>query len=214
MFTVMNELRKLREAGLVKQIKRIKTVRIDPDESLIVHNPTDLQMIVKESKSAVFKLDEARSIRIYRKEGKAEKEFQLLQIGAIHGITPQVYEYGPNYVVMELMQVPNAAQHMETHGITRQFADQLLRLHAVSEQLGFTGGHAPEHIYVSPDGTLKAVNLSDDSVPYDQPPVNLFKGLGERLSVFLEHLEQLDPELHSKWANHPATKKYMNKSAR
>ncbi|MBP1966953.1 hypothetical protein [Paenibacillus aceris] len=199
----MNELNKLREAGLIKKINQMKVVRIDPSEKMMVDNPTDLPLIAKEKKRAVFQIDRTSSLAIYTKPGKAEKEYSLLKLGAPHGITPDPYEYGPKYLVMPLMLAPKASVYLQRNDLTKEFAASLLQLHIVSGRIGFRGGHSPEDIYVMQDGTLKAVNIRDTGSLADHPAKYLLGGLGVRVKEFLTYMKELDPILYEQWTTHP-----------
>ncbi|NHN28994.1 hypothetical protein [Paenibacillus agricola] len=198
------------DAELVKKIKRVIVRRIDPVDEVEVDNPTDLPLIAKERKCAVFQLDETRCVKIFRKAGKAEKEFFLLQRGAAHAITPNAYEYGPLFVVMDLMPYPTAEQYIQTNGLTKELASGLLHLLNASRTIGFTGGHAPRDIYVMPDGTLRAVNISDKRLPLGYPPKKLLKGLGMLANDFLQHVKELDPVIYAQWTSHPELKQTSN----
>ncbi|WP_310225722.1 hypothetical protein [Paenibacillus qinlingensis] len=210
---MMNELRKLMEASVTRKIKSIKVDRVDPTEELTVDNPTDLTLIGIGKKSVTFHLDETRIVKIYAKEGRAEEEYNLLHKGAVYGITPKVYLFGPTFLVLESLKTPNLLSYMEMNGLSQEFTSRLLRLLSVSKELGWGSGHAPEDIYVMPDGTLKVVNISDKAVSADYPPKKLLKGLGTWTGVFLQHLEVLNPELHQQWINHPESQKYVTKTS-
>ncbi|MEH7223929.1 hypothetical protein V7112_08915 [Bacillus sp. JJ1566] len=204
-----NEKKKLREESLIKEFQKIRVIRNDIEEELVeVVNPTDLSILYRQTKYAVFQLDTNRCIKIFAKEGYAEKEYTNLRLGSDKGISPKVYGWGENFVVIENIGDMNARKFVELHGITRELTEKLIQLLRVINEAGFMTNHALEDILVLPDGTLKVIKLKKNLICKSSFPKKIMKGLEENAPIFLELVFKLDQSLYEEWRLQPEFTKY------
>ncbi|WHZ05280.1 hypothetical protein QNH48_11940 [Neobacillus sp. YX16] len=192
------------EAMLINEINKIKVTKPE-STGIIIHNPTDLPIIIQEEKRVVIGIDATRCAAYFEEEEKAEKEFQALQMGAERGITPIVYERRGTYVVMESIQAPTIADYLKNNPLTIELIQKLLGLLDDFKAIGFTRlDHDPAFIFLMPDGSLKVVNLHrHNKLPPKQFPQRMIKGMGNQVTVFLQYVKEFEPTLYNTWKNHP-----------
>ncbi|MEH7385240.1 hypothetical protein V7147_07505 [Bacillus sp. JJ1521] len=207
---IKNEKKKLREEGLIKEFQKIRLLRIDTEEDELVEvdNPTDLPLLFRHNKYAVFQLDTKRCIKIFTKEGYAEKEYTNLRLGADKGISPEVYGWGEKFLVTENIGDTNARKHVELHGITRELTEKLIQLLRMINEEGFMTNHALEDIIILPDGTLKVMKLKKNLISKPSFPKKIIKGLGEKAPMFLQLVFEVDKSLFEEWRLQPEFTKY------
>ncbi|MBP1155873.1 MULTISPECIES: hypothetical protein [unclassified Paenibacillus] len=209
-----NEWRKIKEAQLIEEINKIKVNRPETGEEELVEvdNPTDLPLLTRHKKYAIFGLDEKRCIKIFPKVGKAEQEYHNQRLGAKQGISPQVYDWGPNYIVMESINSPTVAQYLDSYPLTKELTEKLIRLFKNLKEAGFSINQAPENILIMPSGSLMAIGIKSDA-PLAAPfPKKMIKGMGKQVSLFLEYVKEIDEALYISWSSHPDFNGYVAKA--
>ena len=107
--------RRKRVIDLMDDFKLIKVERKETNggKELIIHNPTNLKLIGEGSQGAVFQLSEARCVKIYVNPNSATKEGNALEAAKALNIVPNLYEVGPNYVIMEYLKGPNLKDYLK-----------------------------------------------------------------------------------------------------
>lgn len=200
-----NEWMKLKEAKLIKEIQKIRTIRIDTEEDELVEvdNPTDLPLLYKHEKYAVFRLDENRCIKIFPKENYAEREYTNLRLGAEKGISLDAYDWGPNYVVTDSLEASNLLEHLESNSMTRELVKKIIQFLDGLVEAGFMTNQAPEDILLFPDGSLKTVNLKKNLNTKPAFPKKLLKGLGNNQKRFLQYVMDIDKTRYEEWSRLP-----------
>jgi hypothetical protein len=211
---MINEWTKLKEAGLIREIQKIRTVRLDTEEEewVEVDNPTDLPLLYRHDKYAVFRLDANRCIRIYPKKGEAEREYANLRLGAERGISLDAYDWGPNYVVVEHLEVPSVLEHLNAYVMTRELAERLIQLFNDLDQAGFMTNHAPEEILIGLDGRLRTLNLKKNLISKPPFPKKMLKGLGSHAKTFLRYARDINKAMYEEWSRLPDFSEYDARS--
>jgi hypothetical protein len=204
---------KSKETELIEEIGKIKVTK--PEfRGVLIDNPTDLPVISCEKKRAVIGIDQTRCAVYFDEEEKAQKEFEALQMGEKHGITPKVYGTRGTYVVMELINAPTLAQYLEKNALTKELTQKLLQLLNTFEEVGYTRiDQDPAYIYLMPDGSLKVVNVyRHTKLPPREFPKRMIKRMGKQATLFLQYVKELNPSMYTKWVNHPEFAMTMQKA--
>jgi len=202
---IINKWMKLKEAELVNQIQKIQTIRLDQEEDELVEvdNPTDLPLLSKYEKYAVFRLDENRCIMIFAKEGYAEREYENRRLGAEKGISYDVYEWGKNYVVTDYLEATSLLEYLKSHTMTRDLVEKMIQLLDDLDGAGFMTNQAPEDILILSDGKLKVGNLKKNYTGKRPFPKKLLKGLGDNTKTFLQYMLEMDKARYEEWSRLP-----------
>ena len=208
---IINKWMKYKEPALVKEIQSIRTKRLDTEEEerVEVHNPTDLPLLSKHEKYAVFGLDKNHIVKIYTKKGYAEREFNNLRLGAEKGISFNAYDWGPNFVVTDYSEAPSLLEHLKSHLMTRELAEKITRLLDNLDESGFITNQAPEDILILSDGSLKTVNLKKNLAAKSPFPKKLLKGLGDHTMTFLQFIFEIDKARYEEWSRQPEFQEFV-----
>lgn len=209
-----NEWRKAKEAQLIQEISKIKVFRPETgeEEMVEVDNPTDLPLLSRHKKYAIFGLDEKRCVKIFPKVGKAEQEYHNQRLGAKKGISPQVYDWGPNYIVMESINAPTVAQYLGSYPLTKELTKELILLIKNLEIAGLSVNQSPENILIMPGGGLRVTGIKSDSALPSPFPKKIIKGMGKQVDLFLEYVKEIDEALYTSWISHPEFNGYVLKA--
>ncbi|MFK9094774.1 hypothetical protein [Bacillus salipaludis] len=209
--SIINEWMKLKEAGLVKEIQKIQTVRLDEEEDELVEvdNPTDLSLLSKHEKYAVFRLDENRCILIFAKEGYAEREYENRWLGAKKGISFGAYDWGKNYVVTDYLEATTLQEYLESHIMTRELAEKIIKLLDDLDESGFMTNQAPQDILIFSNESLKVENLKKNLTGKPPFPKKMLKGLGVHAKTFLNFVLEVDKARYEEWGRLPEFQEFV-----
>ncbi len=94
---------------------KVERVETSGKKDLIIDNPTTLKIIGKGSQGAVFQISDDRCVKIYVNPNAAIKEGKALEAAKDLNIVPQLFEVGPNYVVMEYLKGSEFKRLLETN---------------------------------------------------------------------------------------------------
>lgn len=197
----------LEERGeyMMEDFQLISVERKDKNgkKNLIIHNPTNLKLIGKGSQGAVFQLNENRCVKVYVSPNAAAREEKALKAASGLGIVPEVYEAGPNYVVMEYLRGPNLKDYLKnTKKLPTSFTEQIIMIRKELKRVGFIRIKTSiGHFIVTEGDRLKAIDHSDGLTkdePYNPKMFRDLKKLG-LLKTFLEQAKEIDPESVEDW---------------
>jgi RIO-like serine/threonine protein kinase len=167
-------------------------------------NPTTYPLIGKGLQGAVFKLSTEQCVKIYSKEKYCLRESKVFQsIGKDSVIFPKVYEFGQNYIIMELLTGPSLSEHLELMGtISEKTSKQIIDLIKELRGLKFTRiDFTLRHCLFDKDGQLKIIDHVNSFKVKRSNPNRLLKDLKQLglLPLFLEHVKNIEPNQSENW---------------
>lgn len=173
------------------------------NEGLKINNPTNYELIGKGVQGAVFKLSEDRCIKMYAKERHCRRESEALNAGKDSSIVPNVFEVGPNYIVMEYIKGNSLKNYLkELRTISEPIAKQLVFVFKEMKRIGFTRIDASiRHFIVTDDGEIKIVDHVNSMKVQQDWPIKFFRALKKLklIDMFLNHAKEMDSELYGEW---------------
>ncbi|WP_240414062.1 kinase [Paenibacillus periandrae] len=164
-------------------------------------------LIGKGKQGRVYKLASDRCVKIYSDEQHAQMEYMSYCRAAGSPVIPKLYEAGPNYLIMELVQGTSLDRYLKKKGaMTRSDTEHILFIIHEMTRLGFTRIDAAVfHIFIDEDQpTGKVIDLVNSYTKQYRIPLVMFKGLSKLnvLNSFLAHVKVLDPELYQLWGSY------------
>ncbi|WP_071393138.1 hypothetical protein [Bacillus tuaregi] len=163
-------------------------------------------LIGKGHQGAVYRIAEDKCVKIYGSIDHCKQEKDVLLKNKKLPFIPQVYETGPNYVVMEYLLGPNLNAYLKKQQeLSEDISRRLLDILTLMKKAGFKQIDAPlRHIFVTNDGFKMVDHVYSFTRPQDRP-LELFQNLHERgfLDTFLEHVKQMDSKTHAEWTKLP-----------
>ena len=184
---------------------KVERVETSGKKDLIIDNPTTLKIIGKGSQGAVFQISGERCVKIYVNPNAAIKEGKALEAAKDLNIVPQLFEVGPNYVVMEYLKGQNLKDYLkQTKRLPETITKQIIMIRKELKRVGFTRIKTSiGHFIVTEGDVLKAIDHSDGLTmndPYNPKMFLDLKKLG-LLNTFLEQAKEIDPESYEDWQN-------------
>ena len=182
---------------------KVERVETNGKKDLIIDNPTTLKIIGKGSQGAVFQISDDRCVKIYVNPNAAIKEGKALEAAKDLNIVPQLFEVGPNYVVMEYLKGQNLKDYLkQTKRLPETITKQIIMIRKELKRVGFTRIKTSiGHFIVTNGNVLKAIDHSDGLTmndPYNPKMFLDLKKLG-LLNTFLEQAKEIDPESYEDW---------------
>lgn len=166
---------------------------------------TDYPLVGRGAQGAVFKIAPDRVVKVYKHQEDVDTESEVLKAAQESTIVPKLYEIGPKYVIMEYIEGPSLDQYLEANPVmTEELSGKILFMLKEMKRLKFTRLDARlRHILVSTQGDLKVIDHVNSFIKqFSRPELMMgeLKQLGV-LSIFLEHVKNLDPESYNEWVD-------------
>ena len=184
---------------------KVERVETSGKKDLIIDNPTTLKIIGKGSQGAVFQISDDRCVKIYVNPNAAIKEGRALEAAKDLNIVPQLFEVGPNYVVMEYLKGQNLKDYLkQTKRLPETITKQIIMIRKELKRVGFTRIKTSiGHFIVTEGDVLKAIDHSDGLTMNDPYNTKMFLDLKKLglLNTFLEQAKEIDPESYEDWQN-------------
>lgn len=150
----------------------------------------------------VYRLDEKRCIKIYKKRAYAQLEYQVLKHSEGFSHFPRVYECKDNYMVREYFEGPNLRDYIIKNGFSENLAKKLLEILDSFVELGYSRLDCRlPHIIVSAGERLKIIDPTRNMSKYCSHPQKMLAEL-EQLgfkNAFLEYTKLRRPDYYTKW---------------
>ncbi|WP_044337157.1 kinase [Bacillus aquimaris] len=164
------------------------------------------EMIGDGKDGEIYKVADDKVVKYFFKEETHQRELEAMQIGQISSIMPRLYEFGDNYIVMEFVKGISLARHMKREGhIDEDMTKKILFVLDEFKRLGFTRWDTEvRHMLMNEEGEFKVIDHKRAFTSDSPVPTKLFKGMKKfgLTSEFLEHVKNLNPELHDAWKKH------------
>lgn len=185
-----------------------RDIKIEKEnEEAVVIDSAGFDLIGKGSQGAVFKITEDRCVKIFIKRKYCKKESRAYKAARLSSIVPKAYEFGENYIVMELLKGQTLYDYfMSKPTISKTLASRLLAIFKEMKKIGFTRIDASLlHIYINEKGVIKVIDHFNSLRQEYDIPVRFFDGLKEfdLLIPFMNHIKDIDSSQYGEWNNSP-----------
>lgn len=176
-----------------------------PGESYKVqwYNPTGLPFLGAGAQGAVFQLSAAACVKVFAHEADAQQEAVTLGRASSASFIPQVYETGPNYIVMEFIQGQGIKTFLSRQqAFPHYLAEKLLAMIYDMKRVGFTRiDTALRHVYITPERQVKVIDHVNSYRTVQPYPGRMLRSLANigYLAPFLHYVERQDPAMYAEW---------------
>ena len=190
--------------AMMEENLNYRSIIVTPGKPVqISANPTIFPLIGKGLQGAVFKLTEDRCVKIYAKRRDCSREAAVLTNIGHSRFIPQVYEIGPNYIIMEYLTGPSLEDTLKSSGILSPFlAEKIVALLKEQEKLNFKRiDFSLRHCIFDQEGNLKMIDHVNSFRFIRKRPKRLLKDLKQlgQLQDFLDYVKQHEPDLLMNW---------------
>ncbi|MCM3186875.1 kinase [Priestia megaterium] len=161
------------------------------------------EVVGKGKDGVIYQLTSNQCIKVFFKEEVYKKELEAMQVGQSSSIIPRLYDYGPNYIVMEYIKGISLAKYLKKNRhITKSIVRQLISLFDELKKLNFSRRDTElRHVLMNEQGILKVIDLKRAFTSNRPIPIKLLTELRElKLSKeFLFSVKDIRPSLYQKW---------------
>ena len=163
---------------------------------------TKLSFLGKGMQGSVYKIDEARCIKIFSSEKTCRQEVETLKMAEGDPHFPKLYNNGKNYIVREYIDGIELDKYLKNYPLTMEMSMKLIYLYEAMDLAGYRRLDAILfHIFVTPEGNLRMIDtarLMKKSAVYPKIILDGLKELGYK-EMFMEHVKVLRPSLYEMW---------------
>ncbi len=163
---------------------------------------TRLELIGEGRHGKVYRIDEKRCVKIYKKKAYLQMEYEVLQHSQRFPFFPRIHECKENYLVREYFKGPNLRQFIQEHGLSKDIAVKLLEIIDSFIALGYSRIDCRlPHIIVTEGDYLKIIDPTRNmhkKCPYPRRMLGELEHLGYK-EQFLEYTKVLRPDYYARW---------------
>lgn len=153
----------------------------------------------------IFQLTEDKCVKIFKNENTQKLELEALLKGQSSSVIPRVYEYGSNYIVMELIDGHSLPDYLRKEKkLSASIVLKIIFMLEEMKRIGFTRLDTEiRHIFLNLRGEIRVIDLKKELNISRSVPTKLLMELKEMgfMREFLEHVKTLRPDLYKEWKN-------------
>ena len=158
-----------------------------------------LQYIGKGMHGSVYKINEQKCIKIFKKKETCQKEIETLAMAQCNTFFPKIYDFGETYIVREFIEGIELDKYLKTNPLTLEISEKLIEIYEALGEVGYRRQDtALLHIFINNTGALRMIDTAkamSKSTKYPSIILNDLKLLGVK-DDFLRHVKQLRPKLY------------------
>ena len=115
-------------------------------------NINELQLLGKGTQGRVYKIDEEKCIKVFKRKNYCENEVFTLLISQNDSHFPKLYSYGDNYIIRELIKGIELDKYLLNNSLTPILSNKILELYDAMYRIGFSRlDTALFHIFITDD---------------------------------------------------------------
>ena len=115
-------------------------------------NTNQLQLLGKGTQGRVYKIDEEKCIKVFKRKNYCENEVFTLLISQNDSHFPKLYSYGDNYIIRELIKGIELDKYLLNNSLTPILSNKIFELYDAMSRIGFSRfDTALFHIFITDD---------------------------------------------------------------
>lgn len=173
-------------------------------------NINQLQLLGKGTQGRVYKIDEEKCIKVFKRKNYCENEVFTLLISQNDSHFPKLYSYGDNYIIRELIKGIDLDKYLLNNSLTPALSNKILELYDAMYRVGFSRlDTALFHIFITDNEDIKLIDTAramSKNVVYPTLIINALNDLGYK-NQFLSYVKIVRPDILKKWRNNLSKEK-------
>lgn len=173
-------------------------------------NINQLQLLGKGTQGKVYKIDEEKCIKVFKRKNYCENEVFTLLISQNDSHFPKLYSYGDNYIIRELIKGIDLDKYLLNNSLTPALSNKILELYDAMYRVGFSRlDTALFHIFITDNEDIKLIDTAramSKNVVYPTLIINALNDLGYK-NQFLSYVKIVRPDILKKWRNNLSKEK-------
>ena len=159
------------------------------------------------TQGSVYKIDDTRCIKIFKKSKYFEDELHSLLIAQVDTHFPKVYSYGENYIIREYVNGINVDSYLSTNLLTEEICKKIIEIYNAMYFVGFKRlDFALFHMFLinndaSPSGKVMLIDTAKAMKKSYSYPLIVIRSLENHQSKdkFILYIKNNYPEIYKKW---------------
>jgi predicted Ser/Thr protein kinase len=168
-------------------------------------NVKGLELVGKGHHGKVYRLDNNRCIKIYKKKAFLKMEYEVLKHSERFPYFPKVYECKENYMIREYIEGPNLWDYIKQHGLSMNMTLKLLELIDSFIELQYSKQDCHlHHIIVTGKEQLRMIDPTTNMSRKSSYPRTLLSQLHQLgwQDQFFKYTKEFRPDYYDKWRLH------------
>jgi predicted Ser/Thr protein kinase len=167
-------------------------------------NIKELELLGSGTQGKVYKIDEKKCIKIFKKSSSCRDEVRTLITSQSDSHFPKLYSYGKDYIIREYIDGIELDKYLLKHPLTPTISKKIIGLYDSMKKVGFTRlDSAIFHIFLTPSGNLKLIDTAKAMKKKTIYPSLIISGLMKLgyEEQFLNFVKLMRPDLYNAWFN-------------
>jgi predicted Ser/Thr protein kinase len=147
----------------------------------------------------VYKIDNTKCIKIFKKTEVCRKEIETLAMAQGNSFFPKLYDFGERFIVREFVRGVELDRYLKDHPLTVDISENIINVYKALIEVGYTRHDtALLHIFIDEDMSLRVIDTAKAmtyTTKYPKLILSDLNSLGYK-DLFLEHVKELDYELY------------------
>lgn len=164
----------------------------------------NLKFLGKGTQGSVYKIDDNKCIKIFKKKNSCKNELHSLLISQSHSCFPKLYSYGDNYIVREYIEGTPLDEYLSANPLTDTICDKIMQLYIAMRYVGFQRlDSALFHIFILSSSKLKLIDTAKAMKKKYLYPSIMLQGLSEfdYKEYFLYFVKENYSDIYATWQN-------------
>lgn len=173
--------------------------------SIKTYTETDLkslELLGSGTQGSVYKIDERKCIKVFKKSKNCRAELHSLLISQIDSHFPKLYSYGDDYIVREYISGITVEDYLLERPINETICRKIIEIYLAMKYVGFKRiDSALFHMYLLDSGEIKLIDTAKamkKNYIYPHIIINSLSKLNCK-DYFLEFVRESYPHLFNIW---------------
>lgn len=162
----------------------------------VCYNTKGLEYIGRGKHGKVYKLDNEKCIKMFKRKECFQNELKTLQMAQKNKHFPRLYDWGKNMIIREYIDGVPLDQFLKSNSLTEVLSEKIINVYEALVEVGFRRKDtALLHIYILDNGELKVIDTAKAMSVERTYPKIIIKDLTDLglKKEFLQHVKALRP---------------------
>lgn len=167
-----------------------------------IMNIKNLEFLGKGTQGSVYRIDDKKCIKIFKKKKSYEDELHSLLMAQIDPHFPKIYSFGDRYIIRECIDRIQLDKYLSLNVMTKELCNKILELYKAMKWVGYRRlDCAIFHIFLIQNGDIRLIDTAKAMKKDQVYPSILIDGLKklDQKEIFLRYTAENDINLYKSW---------------
>ncbi|MFZ5969868.1 MAG: protein kinase [Bacillota bacterium] len=158
----------------------------------------DLVFLGKGVEGKVFQTPDGNALKVYTHTSLCGREYKVLKALEGNQYVPKVIQCSGRFMLREYVGGTPIKEYIQQNGLSRRLAINLIEFAEIFEALNLRLDGLSKHVFIQEDESIRAIDPRKRKASIHKSLLGTLKKI-EALEAFLKILEEVRPDLKSKW---------------